>query len=313
MEIIIAALIGVLVGILINVLADELPYRAYITSPIALPDEPTDEDKIEFERLKGVIARRNWRGFVPTYPDGTPRPISAWLGLLAFALGQREPKEAKPDEERSRPHVEGNKLEWRHPLTELMTGLFFALAAWAAPNIVGMNPAQYTLNFVYMAIFALIIVIDMEHKLILFVVMIPAIAIGLLDAFFLPEPKPLFNDALIGAVFGFVFFFLIYLGGYAFRWYINKYRGGKIRTVPFGYGDVMMITFSGAILGTLYTVMAIFLTTALGAIGAFIYLMIQRALRGRYQAFTAIPYGPYIVIATLLMLLWGAQIWDMLY
>ena len=39
----------------------------------------------------------------------------------------------------------------------------------------------------------------------------------------------------------------------------------------------------------------------------------QRALRGRYQAFSAIPYGPYIVIATLLMLLWGAQIWDMLY
>jgi prepilin signal peptidase PulO-like enzyme (type II secretory pathway) len=313
MEILFAALIGILVGILINVLADELPYRAYITSPIALPEEPTEEDKVEFERLEGVIARRNWRGFIPTYPDGTPRPISAWLGLLAFALGQREPKEAKPDEERSRPHVEGNKLEWRHPLTELMTGLFFAMAAWAAPNIGFMNTAQYYLNFVYMAIFALIIVIDIEHKLILFVVMIPAIALALLDAFFLPEPYPGFNDAIIGAVFGFIFFFLIYLGGYAFRWYINRFRGGKIRTVPFGYGDVMMITFTGAVLGTLYTAMAIFLTTALGAIGAFLYLMVQRALKGRYQAFTAIPYGPYIVIATLLMLLWGTQIWDMLY
>src|SRR5215510_6958054 len=99
MEILIAAPIGLFVGIIINVLADELPYRAYITSPVVLPEDATDEDKVEYERLKGVIARRNWRGFIPTYPDGTPRPLSAWLGIAAFALGQREPKEAKPDEE----------------------------------------------------------------------------------------------------------------------------------------------------------------------------------------------------------------------
>jgi leader peptidase (prepilin peptidase) / N-methyltransferase len=313
MEILIAALIGLFVGMIINVLADELPYRAYITSPISLPADATEEDKVEFERLKEVIARRNWRGFVPTYPDGTPRPLSAWWGIAAFALGQREPKEAKPDEERSRPHVEGNKLEWRHPLTEIMTALFFALAAWAAPGIEGMNTAQYLLNFVYMAIFALIIVIDMEHKLILFSVMIPATILALLDGYFLPNPKPIFNDAMLGALLGFSAFLVIYLGGYAFRWYMNRFRGANIKTVPFGYGDVMMITFSGALVGVLNTFEVIFLTTGLGAIGALIFLIVQRFLKGRYEAFTAIPYGPYIVIATLMALLWGRQIWDFLY
>jgi prepilin signal peptidase PulO-like enzyme (type II secretory pathway) len=176
-----------------------------------------------------------------------------------------------------------------------------------------MNIAQYLLNFVYMAAFVLVIVIDMEHKLILFVVMIPAIILALLDAWLIPEPYPSIVDALIGLGVGFGFFFLIYIFGYAFRWLLGKMRGQKINTVAFGYGDVLMISFSGALLGLLPILTAIFITLMLGFIGAVLFMIGRKLVSGRYDAFTAIPYGPYIVIATMIMLLWGEQIRNYLY
>lgn len=310
LDVVFAIIIGIFVGGIINALADELPYRTFFTGGVKLPDNPTDEEIEEYAQFNVLLAQRNKRGYLPVYPDGTPRPISTWLGLSAFALGKRLPDNPKPDEVRSRGHREPNMtLSWRHPLTEIMTGVFFGLAAFAAGGIDDMNTAQYLINFVYMAIFSLIIAIDMEHKLILFVVMIPSIALAFLDAYFVNPPPPEFTDALIGAGLGFSVFFALYLFGFVFRWYMNTFRGKNITTVAFGYGDVIMLTFTGAVIGTLHTLVAIFLTTFLGAIGAIIYLIGKRILSGTNETMTAIPYGPYIVIATMIMLLWGNEVW----
>lgn len=313
LELIIVIIIGILVGGIVNALADELPYRTFFKNEIEIPDDVTKDERKEYEAFNVILKERNQRGYLPVYPDGTPRPISAWLGISAFLSGQRSPETSKPDEVRERPHRQRKTLSWRHPLTEIMTAIFFAFASIAANSSADMTMAQYLLNYVYMAIFALIIVIDMEHKLILFVVMIPAIGLAFLDAYFISPPLPNFTDALIGAALGFSAFFLIYVAGQFYRWYQNKYRNRNINTVPFGYGDVMMLTFTGAAVGTLYTIMAIFITTMLGAVGAFLYVIAQRILSGRHDLTTAIPYGPYIVIATLIMMLWGEQVWNLLY
>lgn len=313
LDVIIATIIGIFVGGIINILADELPYRTFFSNEIKPPENATEEELAEYAEFNRLLKQRNKRGYMPVYPDGTPRPMSTWLGLVAFATGKRLPEKAKPDEVRSRGHREeaGWTLSWRHPLTEIMTGIFFGLAAYVAvtDGIDGMNTAQYLINFVYMAIFSLIIAIDLEHKLILFVVMIPAIALAFLDAFFVPLPLPEFTDSLIGAGLGFAVFFAIYLIGFAFRWYLNSFRGRNITTVAFGYGDVVMLTFTGAVLGTLYTIIAIVLTTLLGAIGAILYLVVKATVSRENATMTAIPYGPYIVIATLIMLLWGSEVW----
>ena len=309
LDVIIAAFIGLLVGGIINLLADELPYRTFFKHEITPPDDATKEELAEYEKFNALLKQRNKRGYLPVYPDGTPRPPETWIGLMAFAIGKRLPDKPQPDEVRSRGHREPDfKLSWRHPLTEIMTALFFGLAAYAANGITDMNTTQYMLNFVYMAIFSLVIAIDMEHKLILFIVMIPAIIIALLDAYFVSPPLPSFQDALIGAALGFGLFFAFYLFGFVFRWYLNKFRGRNITTVAFGYGDVVMFTFTGAVIGTLYTLIALVLTIMLGAIGAILYLIAKAIIDRENAAMTAIPYGPYIVIATLIMLLWGPQV-----
>jgi len=234
---------------------------------------------------------------LPHYPDGTLRPISAWFGLSAFLLGRR----TSPS---------GTKLSWRYPLTELLSAVAMIVVL---VNVVAEDPAMpplhmYFLLF-YMAVFVLITVIDIEHKLILFSVIIPSCIVALLDSLLTPTPYgPGLVDALLGGALGFGVFFLLYLGGYLFTYVMAKARGIELNEVAFGYGDVMLATLSGLILGWQPLIFAMFITIFVGAFGAFIYLVAVRVMGSRYTMFTALPYGPYIVIGTIIMLVFSEAV-----
>jgi leader peptidase (prepilin peptidase) / N-methyltransferase len=274
-ETVLLVALGLFAGSVVNMLADELPYR----------------------RRPGI----------PVYPDGTPRSLSAWSGILAFLTGARSPRHAQPDPTRARPHSQDNRLSWRYPLTELLTIGLMLIAFYALQSHQDIDALQVAFILLYMAIFTLITVIDMEHKLILFVVIIPSVLIGLIDSL-VTAAQPTFLNALAGGALGFGAFYLAYQGGFLFNYLAGRMRGKKITTTAFGYGDVMMITLSGVLLGFAGVFLAIFITVFLGAFGAIVYLIAKKLLVGKYNAFTAIPYGPYIVAATIIMMLFGSSI-----
>lgn len=230
---------------------------------------------------------------LPHYADDTPRPPIAWLGLAAFVSGKR----TSPS---------GAKLGWRYPAVELGTAALFILTAITSAERPEIDALQLAFYLIYMALFMLITVIDLEHRLILFAVIIPSYVIALLDAIttsFRPDP----GQALLGAAFGFGIFFLAYLGGYAYIAIMGRIRGEKITEVAFGYGDVMLIALSGLILGIGPLLLTMFITVFLGAAGAILYLLVRR-LRGKHTSLlTPLPYGQYIVIATVIMLLFSNQ------
>jgi len=262
--ILILILAGILVGGVLNALADDLP---------------------QHERPK-----------MPHYPDGAPRPLSAWLGLTAFLLGQRRsPK--------------GAALGWRYPLTELATAAAFVIAYLATRDDPAMTGLQLLFWLGYMAIFVLIVVIDVEHKLILFAVMIPAGLYAVAEAALTSVTRygPTLQDALLGGAAGFVGSFLLYLGGHLFIRISGRMRGHSIDEVAFGYGDVMMFTLSGLILGPLPLLFASYITVFAGAVGAILFLLGRGLRRRGYNLFTALPYGPYIVLGTTIMLLFSEE------
>jgi prepilin signal peptidase PulO-like enzyme (type II secretory pathway) len=260
LELILVGLLGLLAGGVINVLADDLPHRR----PPALP----------------------------RYPDGTPRPISAWLGLLAFITGQRSSSS-------------GAALSWRYPVAELSTAFLMLLTVVVTGDDPRVSDLQLVFYLIYMAIFVLITVIDIEHRLILFVVIIPSAALAILDAIVTPVTnKPDLGNALIGGLLGFGVFFVLYLGGILFSYLMAKIQGYELPEVAFGYGDVMLSTLCGLILGWEAMIIAMFITVFLGALGAVVYLTI-RGLIGHYSMFTPLPYGPYIIAGTLLLLLFA--------
>jgi leader peptidase (prepilin peptidase)/N-methyltransferase len=265
MDVVIALLAGVvgvvgwLVGGVINALADDLPVRR---SPS-----------------------------LPHYPDGTPRPVIAWLGVLAFLTGRA----ASPKDSAAR-------LSWRHPVTEIGMALaFFGLALdfRGEPNL--------PVWLAYLAILILIAVIDIEHRLILFAVIIPSCVFALLMALIAPEAGKSFSEYLIGGAAGFFIFFLMFIGGFIFT------AASRHEAVAFGFGDVMLATLSGLILGWHGLIPAIFITVFAGAAGALIYVIGRMIMGRRYRWFTPLPYGPYIVIGTLIVLLFRDGVKDILW
>ncbi len=232
----------------------------------------------------------------PRYPDGTPRTPTAWLGLAAFLTGQR-----------ASPH--GAKLSWRYPLAEIGTALLMLLTYALKHDNPDVSGLQLVFWLAYMAIFVLITVVDIEHRLILFSVIIPACVLALLDAVLTPvQDEPNLQRAVLGGALGFGVFFLLYIGGFVYTYVAQKIQGRDITEVAFGYGDVMMATLSGLILGLEAVIFALFITVFLGALGALVYIVGSRVVGRGYSLFTALPYGPYIVAGTIIMLLFAPQV-----
>jgi prepilin signal peptidase PulO-like enzyme (type II secretory pathway) len=233
---------------------------------------------------------------LPRYADETKRPVSAWLGITAFLLGKRT-------------SANGVKLTWRYPLAEIATVTGMVIALTVKTNRFDVSDLQLVFWLIYIAIFVLITVIDLEHKLILFAVILPSCALAILDAVLTPtSQEPDLRDALFGGALGFGVFFILYMGGYVYLYIVNQAQGRNIDDVAFGYGDVMMATLSGLILGWQAVIFAMFITVFLGAAGAILWMISRRFSGTGYSMFTALPYGPYIVAGTVIMLLFSSEV-----
>ncbi|MFN2290547.1 MAG: prepilin peptidase [Anaerolineae bacterium] len=216
------------------------------------------------------------------------RPYGSWSGTLAYLR-------FKPD----CPNC-GAAIPWRYPLVELATAALFAFLWYQYQR----EPVLLLLYSLYSLILMLVLVIDLEHKLILNVVMYPAWLLALLGSFLHPEPY-FYRLALVGGAVGFALLFLIYLLGELFVRVMSRARGKPIHAVAFGFGDVRLGTFIGLIVGFPQVLSAIFLAVLLGGLVGMAYWFIRAVVLRSYSLFTAIPYGPFLVIGAATVLFFG--------
>jgi leader peptidase (prepilin peptidase)/N-methyltransferase len=186
---------------------------------------------------------------------------------------------------------------------ELGSAAMFAFLAWriglVAPLLV------YT---AYACILLVIMVIDLEHKLILNRVIFPAIVLALLLipvrralgdapsshiallAWWLPAQWALTPgqvaalSQLLGGLTAFAIFFVI--------WLISRQGMGD--------GDVRLALFCGLITGFPGALVAVLGSFVLGGV-----VSIGLLLSGRVDRKTAIPFAPFLVITTAVVLLYG--------
>lgn len=222
-----------------------------------------------------------------------PRAFWAWSGTLAYL--------------RLKPQCQhcGAPIPWRHPLTELGTAALYAFL-WYRYAVAG----EWTfllLYTLYSTIFVLVIVIDLEHRLILNVVIYPAWALALLGSFIHPIPY-FYRLALVGFAFSFGVLYLIYKLGELFVKVMSKARGKQINAVAFGYGDVNLGGFVGLILGFPDVFTALLLAVLLGGLVGLAYWFVHAVILRRYSLFTAIPYGPYLVIGAMAVMFFGPEV-----
>lgn len=174
----------------------------------------------------------------------------------------------------------------RRPLlVELaLTILFVALPTFVQPTF------DLIMAALYLAILTLILVIDSEHRLILHIVTFPATLLALIASFFLSNNS--LGLAVVGALIGFAFFYLLY-------WVAQlAYGPGAL-----GFGDVTLAMTLGAMLGFPIGLFALVAGILLGFVVSFLFI-----LTGRYTRHTYIAYGVFLALGGMFMVIWGQQV-----
>ncbi len=189
----------------------------------------------------------------------------------------------------------GVKISPRYPLVELATGLLFLLPYFKF----GLS-ADYFFYLTLLFVLLAISLIDLEHR----IVPNRLVACGLIAAllFYLPklstpflhvppllivQSKPL--DALFGMLLGSGIILAIFLVS----------RGGM------GAGDIKLMAMIGFYVGLRGTAVVLFLGFIFGALAGVSFMALGKLTRK-----DALPFAPFLALATMVEVLWGMQLWN---
>lgn len=161
----------------------------------------------------------------------------------------------------------------------------------------------FALSFLLLIYFAIVIVIDMEHRLILHLTSIVgavlAFALGFLSHGLIPT--------LLGGLAGFLIMMAFYLLGVLFtRMRVKRLEANGQQNddeEALGAGDVILVTILGFLVGWPLIWFMILFSILLGGIVSFLLVVVLLITR-KYEKnalMMFIPYGPYFVISAFLM------------
>jgi leader peptidase (prepilin peptidase)/N-methyltransferase len=180
----------------------------------------------------------------------------------------------------------------RHWIVVIFLPILAILLRYFPPPVLGNGWEVLWLTY-----FALIVVIDLEHRLILHPVSLAGAILGLIVGITAHGVL----DTVLGGAGGFGIMLLFYLLGELFIRILSKRRGEEIQEVALGFGDVNLAGVIGTILGWPGIIGGIFLAVLLGGLVSGVFLVIQ-LIRKDYQAYQALPYGPFLAVSVFLLL-----------
>ncbi|KPL81025.1 hypothetical protein ADN00_00315 [Ornatilinea apprima] len=152
-------------------------------------------------------------------------------------------------------------------------------------------------NAVILVFFLLVAIIDIEHRLIMHPVSLAGAVIGLVLGTRMHGIFP----TLIGGAAGFLMMFVLYYLGGLFAKVLGKARGEEIEEIPLGFGDVNLSGVLGLLLGWPGIAAGLFFAILAGGVFSGGYILVLKLLR-RYQPFSAIPYAPFLLLGTAILL-----------
>jgi len=258
-----AGLLGLIVGSFLNVVIHRLPImmeRDWAAQCAELRGEtPAAADPLSLSRPRSRCPQCG-------HPISALEniPVISWLLLRGRCKGCAAP------------------ISIRYPLTEAVTGLLFALAAWHF----GFTLAGLA-ALVFVAALIALTGIDFDTQLLPDDITLPLLWIGLLLNVFNAYTD--LKSAVIGA-----------MAGYLSLW--GVYWGFKLVTGKegMGYGDFKLLAALGAWLGWQMLPLTILLSSLVGAVVGIGLMAFARHGRN-----VPIPFGPYLAAAGIIALIWG--------
>ncbi|MGE5392116.1 MAG: prepilin peptidase [Deltaproteobacteria bacterium] len=182
----------------------------------------------------------------------------------------------------------------RYPLVELLTGMVFLLLYIRY----GLS-LSFAFYAIMMATMIVVFFIDLDHLIIpdRLVVFASCLA-GLTAIYNLFMPLTVYGDSiwwnpLLGALIGSGSLLIVaIIGSIIFR--TDEAMGG---------GDIKLMIPIGLFLGWRLTIVTLFLAIIIAGLVGIFLLLLKKTSRG-----SSIPFGPFIVLATFIALMWGYQI-----
>ena len=176
----------------------------------------------------------------------------------------------------------GAKISPIYLLTEIVTGLLFAFTVWNLGLTI-----ETAVALLFISLLMIIVVSDFAYMLIpdkVLLFFLPFLIIGRILS-----PLDPWWDSLLGAVIGFGILYLIAV--------VSK--GGM------GGGDIKLFFLIGLVLGTMDTLLTLFLAAFIGMIAGIIVLKVRN--QGRK---TPVPFGPSIALAAIIVYFYGDAMLD---
>jgi leader peptidase (prepilin peptidase)/N-methyltransferase len=187
----------------------------------------------------------------------------------------------------------------RYLLVEALTGMLFGAAWWFTLGDGGLLAGSIELRALRFAIDAAFILcmiviafIDLDTKLILNKITIPAIPFFYACSLALPERR--WWDGLVGAAIG-----------YGVPWLIGEIYLRIRKMEGLGLGDGMLLAVVGALMGWRGVIAGLFCGSVLGSVIEISRILVKRAERKEGEPSlmrTELPFGPYLAIGAVFYL-----------
>jgi leader peptidase (prepilin peptidase)/N-methyltransferase len=167
----------------------------------------------------------------------------------------------------------GEKISWRYPVVELVTGLGFAFISWTSSSW-----TELAVGLVFYSFLLVLALIDLDHKLLPNVLTLSGVGLGLVFSL-LGWTIP-FGQSVLGAAVGFAVIVAI----------VVISRGGM------GMGDAKLMALIGSFLGWQAVFYVLFWGSVVGSISGIIYLYLTRQDKK-----TPLPFGPSLAAAAIVL------------
>jgi len=179
----------------------------------------------------------------------------------------------------------------------------FFVAASMLMSVYPPHKIGYALGMVVLAYFGVVVVIDLEYRLIMHPVSIFGAALGLAVGIL----RVGWVSALIGGALGFGIMWLLYMLGVLIIKMVNRRRGMPVSDVALGFGDVNLSGVLGLMLGWQMILAGLVLAVLIGGAVSLVVIVVK-LVRRRYEAFMAVPYGPFLVLGAVAFIYFSDQL-----
>jgi leader peptidase (prepilin peptidase)/N-methyltransferase len=152
----------------------------------------------------------------------------------------------------------------------------------------------FALNLLILVNLGLIIVIDIEHRLILFSTIFAGALLGIAAGWSSLGTV----NSLLGGLAAVLISLAIFLLGGLFTALLGRLRPCKIEEVAFGFGDVLLSGVIGLMIGWPQILRSLLVTILAAGLFSLFYLLILFALH-RYSWGKVLPYAPLLILGAI--------------